>query len=151
MWPLLVKAMWGAASLGEVAGGGSGSRVPQVTAEPRGSPDSVSTWGQRGVRGLCNCLFYLPACSCLSETINSSRLYFQISLGNQSLSHGMNLFHLEFFNRKLLWRKVIRMLIWQVGNLKSGSEFPSPGSQEAGLDRTFPNLSLLGFSCSAVP
>lgn len=68
LWPLLQQRPCGSSqSRGKWRGGGSGSRVPQVTAEPRGSPDSVSTWGQRGVRGLCNCLFT----SCLWLLIGS--------------------------------------------------------------------------------
>ena len=107
LWPLLQQRPCGSSQSRGKWGGGPGSRVPQVTAEPRGSPDSVSTWGQRGVRGLrCVIACLPPACGCLSEAINSSRLYFPYPFREPKfISHGMNLFILEFFRRKLLWRE----------------------------------------------
>ena len=106
LWPLLQQRPCGSSqSRGEW--GGARSRLPQVTAEPRGSPDSVSTWGQRGVCGLRCVIAYLPpACGCLSEAINSSRLYFpNLFREPKFISHGKNLFILKFFSRKLLWRE----------------------------------------------
>lgn len=97
----------GAASLGGSGGGGSREQSSPGDCRPRGSPDSVSTWGQRGVRGLrCVIACLPPACGCLSEAINSSRLYFpNLFREPKFISHGMNLFILEFFSRKLLWRE----------------------------------------------
>lgn len=64
-------------------GGGSRSRVPQVTAEPR--PDSASTWGQRGSAVCTACL--LPPVAAYLKLSTAAVCIFQISLGNQSLSH----------------------------------------------------------------
>ena len=94
----------GAASLGE--GGGPRSRVPQVTAEPCWSRDSVSTQKQRGVRGVrCVMLIYLlPVIACWKLSIVA--VYFpHLFREPKFISHRKNPLIVEFLSRKLLWRE----------------------------------------------
>lgn len=122
LWPPLQQRPCGSSqSWGGVGDGGERSRVPQVSAEPRGSPDSISMWGQRGVRSTRCVIAYLPpARGCLSEAINNSRLCFpNLFREPEFISHRRIFSSWSFSAGNSFGGNVIRMLIWQVENLRS--------------------------------
>lgn len=105
LWPLLQQRPCGSSQSRGKWGGVQGAEFPRWLQSHAGLLIPSARGGSVEC-AVCVIACLPPACGCLSEAINSSRLYFpNLFREPKFISHGMNLFILEFFSRKLLWRE----------------------------------------------